>query len=39
MGLPATRVATADEFDAALAEALKKTDGPCVIEAMVEKTV
>jgi len=39
MGLKATRVATADEFDAALAEALKKKDGPCVIEAMVEKTV
>lgn len=39
MGLQATRVATADEFDAALAQALKKTDGPCVIEAMVEKSV
>jgi benzoylformate decarboxylase len=39
MGVPATRVATAAEFDAALAEALKKTDGPCVIEAMVEKSV
>lgn len=39
MGVPATRVATAAEFDAALAEALKKTDGPCLIEAMVEKSV
>ncbi|MGE0151007.1 MAG: thiamine pyrophosphate-binding protein [Reyranellaceae bacterium] len=39
MGVPATRVATAAEFDAALAAALNRTDGPCVIEAMVEKTV
>jgi len=39
MGVPATRVATADEFDAALAAAMKKTDGPCVIEAMVDRTV
>ncbi len=39
MGVPATRVSTAAEFDAALAAAVKKTDGPCVIEAMVEKTV
>ncbi len=39
MGVPATRVATAAEFDAALAAAMKRTDGPCVIEAMVEKTV
>ncbi len=39
MGVPATRVATAAEFDAALAAAMKKTDGPCVIEAMVDRTV
>lgn len=39
MGVPATRVATAAEFDAALAHAMRKTDGPCVIEAMVDRTV
>jgi benzoylformate decarboxylase len=39
MGVPAKRAATPAEFDAALAEALSKSDGPCLIEVMVEKSV
>jgi benzoylformate decarboxylase len=39
MGVQATRAATGVEFDAALAAAMKKTDGPSLIEVMVEKSV